>query len=184
MQFLDKCFNRLKKKSNRGQVWIETVTYTMIAFVLIGLVIGFAKPKIEEIQDRAVIDESVQIIQQIDYIIQDVIEKGVGNKRRIDISIRKGEFNINGVNNSIEFRIEGQHMYSQPGEVINDGGLDVYTGELAKGYSVSIAKKYENFDIKYSGKDEIKRILKGASPYHIYITNKGGVNNTIDFEIN
>ena len=28
-----------------GQVWVETVVYTLIAFVLIGLVLSFAKPK-------------------------------------------------------------------------------------------------------------------------------------------
>lgn len=155
----------------------------MIAFVLIGLVLGFAKPKIEEVQDQAIIEQSQQILQQIDSIIQEVSEKGVGNKRKIELSIRKGQFNINGINDSIEFYIEGKHMYSQPGEAFEEGNIEILTEEKGKTYIVTMKRKYENFDIKYTGKDEIKRILRGSSAYRIYITNNGGVNNTINFQI-
>jgi len=44
------------KSKKKGQVWIETVTYTLIAFVLIGLILAFVKPKIDELQDKALID--------------------------------------------------------------------------------------------------------------------------------
>jgi uncharacterized protein (UPF0333 family) len=37
-------------KNKRGQIWVETVVYTLIALVMIGLVLAFAKPKIEELQ--------------------------------------------------------------------------------------------------------------------------------------
>ena len=53
----------------RGQVWIETVTYTLVAFVLIGLVLSFVKPKIEELQDQAIIEQSTSMIKEIDSIL-------------------------------------------------------------------------------------------------------------------
>ena len=37
------------KHGIRGQVWVETVVYTLIAFIMIGLVLGVAKPKIEKL---------------------------------------------------------------------------------------------------------------------------------------
>ena len=43
------------KRGVNGQVWVETVTYTLIAIVMIGLVLSFAKPKIEELQDKTII---------------------------------------------------------------------------------------------------------------------------------
>ena len=36
----------------RGQVWVETVIYTLIALALIGTVLAFVKPKVEEMQDK------------------------------------------------------------------------------------------------------------------------------------
>ena len=53
-------------KRGKGQVWIETVIYTLIAFVMIGLVLSYARPKIQEIQDQALIKQSTDMLKQID----------------------------------------------------------------------------------------------------------------------
>ena len=37
-------------EKKRGQIWVETVIYTLIALILIGLVLTFITPKIKEIQ--------------------------------------------------------------------------------------------------------------------------------------
>ena len=64
----------LRKKL--GQVWIETVIYTMIAFVLIAAVLAFVKPKIEEMQDRTLIDQTERVIEEINLKILDIVEIG------------------------------------------------------------------------------------------------------------
>ena len=48
--------NMLKnKKFNKGgQVWVETVVYTLIGLVLISLVLAFATPAIQKQKDNAV----------------------------------------------------------------------------------------------------------------------------------
>ena len=43
-----------KRSDKKAQVWIETVIYTLIALALIGTVLAFVKPKIQEIQDKIV----------------------------------------------------------------------------------------------------------------------------------
>ena len=73
----------------RGQIWVETVVYTLIAFALIGLVLAFVKPKIEEIQDKAVLDQSAGILEEIDSIVKNL--GSPGNQRLIELGISKGK---------------------------------------------------------------------------------------------
>lgn len=170
-------------KKRRGQVWIETVTYTLIAFVLIGLILGFAKPKIEEIQDQSIIEQTIKVIKELDYTINDISEKGAGNKRNVELTIKKGEFYILASNNTLKFFLEGKFMYSQPGQPYEESGINILTEEVGKEYHVTLQKKYKDINITYNGRDEDKKILKGSTPYNIYITNKGGANQTIDFQV-
>ena len=39
-----------------GQVWIETVLYTIVGLAIIGIVLGFAMPKINQAKDNALIE--------------------------------------------------------------------------------------------------------------------------------
>src|SRR3989344_7977654 len=57
-------------RQTKGQIWVETVVYTLIAFTLIGLVLAFIKPKIEEIQDKGIVEQSVSVLQDMDSIIR------------------------------------------------------------------------------------------------------------------
>jgi archaellum component FlaG (FlaF/FlaG flagellin family) len=170
-------------QKKRGQVWIETVTYTLIAFVLIGLVLGFARPKIQDVQDQAVIDQSIQIMKEIDFIIQEISEKGEGNRRKVELKIKKGEMTIVPENNSIEFFIEGNHMYSEPGVGYEEGSISVLTIQKGKFFQVFLEKRYENLDITFNGKEIKKTMPQASTPYTIYITNKGEDNHIIDFEV-
>jgi hypothetical protein len=170
----------------RGQVWIETVTYTLVAFVLIGLVLSFVKPKVEELQDQAAIEQSITIIKQIDSVISEIHGQGVGNKRKIELTINRGEVQINSENDSIGFSLEGNYLYSQPGVVIQEGGLEILTEEKGKFYLVTIRKNYSEYNITYFGKEENKIISRSPALYTLYIANKGaedGYDPNIDFQI-
>lgn len=164
----------------RGQVWIETVTYTLVAFVLIGLVLSFAQPKIESLQDQAVIDQSFTILKQIDLKINEVDDFGVGNKRKLLIEIRKGAIDINATNDSITFGINGKFMYSQPGQPYSENGFDILTTEFGRDFFVSIGKTYENINITYNGEEVSKTLPRSASAYTLFITNNGGAVTNID----
>lgn len=168
--------------NKRGQVWIETVTYTMIAFVLIALVIGFARPKIEEIQDQAIIEQSIKIIKDMDAKIQELSEKGEGNKRKVELNIRKGELSIDSANDTIHFIMEGRYMYSQPGQSYMEGGINITTIETGKIYTIILEKKYSDIDIQYLGGQELRKLPRGTTPYELFISNEGG--NVINFELN
>lgn len=170
----------IKKK---GQVWIETVTYTLVAFVLIGLVLAFAKPKIEESQDKAIIEQTIKMMKQMDATMQEVTEEGIGNKRKIEFNIKKGEFTINASTNTLIFKLEGKHMFSEPGKPHEEAGLKISTIQYGKEYHVTLEKSYTDLNLTYIDNKEDKKLPKATTAYTIFITNKGGSPTTVDFEV-
>ena len=50
----------------KGQIWIETVLYTLIGLSLIGLVLAFVTPKINEARDNLVIEQTKDVMKIFD----------------------------------------------------------------------------------------------------------------------
>lgn len=175
--------NRLNK---RAQVWIETVIYTLIAFILIAAVLAFAKPKIEEIQDKAVIDQSISLMKDLDSTVMEIVQGGSGNKRVLETAIKKGSLIIDAVNDKIVFEIESRYVYSEPGRNIHDGNIIIRTEKMGNLNIVTLSRVYENYNLTFRGKDENKIISQAATPYKISIWNRGKIDEKwhIDIEVN
>lgn len=173
------------KKNKRGQVWVETVTYTLIAFVMIGLVLSFAKPKIEETQDKITIEQSIKMLRDIDQTITEVGEQTVGNKRKIEVNLKKGQLEICPENDTLIFELESRFLYSEPNQTYQEGDLSILTLEKGKYNKVKITRNYSNeYDITYNEETDKKIITKASNPYSFFISNKGGESLTqIDLEI-
>jgi type II secretory pathway pseudopilin PulG len=162
----------MKKVVKSGQVWIETVIYTLIAFVMIGLVLSYAGPKIQEAQDQAIIQQSVEMMKQIDSTILTI--GATGNQRVIEIGIKKGDLKIDGVNNKLVFEIETQSVYSEPGENINDGSIVILTEEKSGFNLVTLTTDYsQSYNIQFDGTEVLKKISKSSNSYKLTILNKG-----------
>ena len=159
-------------KNRRGQIWVETITYTLIAFALIGLVLAFVKPKIEEVQDKGLIEQSISILEEIDLIIKTLGDPG--NQRVINLKISKGVFGIDGVNNKLFFEIESRYIYSEPGENVTIGNIIVFTEKKGKVNDVILTRNYEGeCNITYQNMDELKKIGMTSTSYTLLIANKG-----------
>ncbi len=158
-------------KNKAGQIWVETVVYTLIAFTLIGLVLAFARPRIEEIQDRGTIEQSIGVLEEIDEIIKDL--ECPGNQRVIELKISSGALNIDGANDKIFFELESRYEYSEPGINVNVGEIEVLTEKKARIYDVTLTRNYEDYNIKYNNADELKKLSSAATPYKILIADKG-----------
>jgi len=175
------------EKNRRGQIWVETVIYTLIAFILIGLVLAFVKPKIEELKDKSILEQSIEMMEDLDIIITEVIQAGAGNKRVIEVAIRKGDLRLDGSNDKLLFEFEGKYVYSEPGENIQQGNLIILTKEVGKIGLVNITRDYSDYNITYNGEDHLKIISKAATPYNFVISNSGkdGEDKTvIDIKLN
>jgi len=162
----------MKRLDRKGQVWIETVIYTLIAFVMIGLVLSFARPKIEELQDQAILQQSTEMMKQIDTTI--LTMGAAGNQRILEIGIKEGNLRIDCDDDQMIFELESQSIYSEPGKEITDGNIVILT-EKRSGYNlVSLRRNYsERYDLKFEGKEEVKVISKASTSYKLTILNEG-----------
>jgi hypothetical protein len=158
--------------SRTGQVWIETVIYTLIAFVMIGLVLSYAQPKIQQMQDQTILQQSTGMLKQIDSTIATM--GTVGNQRVIEVGIKQGNLKLECAEDKIVFQMDSKSEYSEPGKVINDGDVRVFT-EKKSGYNtVTLTIDYsENYNLKFEGRDELKTLSKSSTPYSLSISNDG-----------
>ena len=78
------------RRKKRGQVWVETVIYTLIGLALIGLVLGFVSPRLDRARDDAVVEQSIGSLGDLDGKINEVLQ-APGNVRQIDFTMKKGE---------------------------------------------------------------------------------------------
>ena len=157
----------------RGQVWIETVLYTLIGLALIGLALGFIMPKINESRDKILVEQAINSLSAFDEKVSEAVQRGSGNVRQAEFSMKKGEFNIDGASNEIRFVIDGlTKPYSQPGVEISVGRIKILSTVGPKTSSVFLRVPY-SANLTYSGRDEQKKFTAAAIPYKFFIENKG-----------
>lgn len=162
-------------KNKKGQVWVETVIYTLIAFVVLGGVLAFAKPKIEEIQDKSTIEESVKMLEKMDQTI-DEISATTGNKRKISLSVEKGSFNINSPKDKITFKMETPYQYSEPGQDIKRGQVKIENRQFGEKYRLNATLEYKNYNLTWGGQEKQELLTSSPTEYQIFVTNEGSKN--------
>jgi len=169
----------------RGDIWVETIIYTLIALTMMGAVLAFIIPKIGEFQDKSTIEQSVNLMKDMNNVILSVVQGGPGNKRIVDAEIKKGAVIIDGTNNKISFQMETDYLYSEPGREISMGSIKATTEKLGGTNKVTLTMNYAH-EISVNGKNEEKRIEHSANSYKISIENKGedaGGKTVIDFVV-
>ena len=161
----------IKKKS---QIWVETVIYTLIGLSIIGILLVIIKPEIERQKDKLVIEQSIDLLKNIEETINEVNFYGPGNVMPVEVKITKGNLAIIPQDDIISFAIESSYKYSEPKERIEIGEIFVTTEEKAKGYNVSLELDYSGkLNLTFNGKEEEKKFTKAPSPYKIFIKNNG-----------
>ena len=166
-------------KNKKAQVWVETVIYTLITLTLIGVVLAISIPVIEKQKDKAVIQNSINSLNEFDLTILSVKRAGILNVREINLNIGKGKFKINGNNDSLIFEIPGSsYAYSEPGITVNIIGTNMKSETKKKGgkYDVVLTLAYNNSaNITINDKDELKEFSPAPVPYIFFIENMGRI---------
>ena len=158
---------------NKGQIWVETVIYTLIGLALIGLVLAILTPKIKEFRDRTVIEETLSLLNVFDSKINDVLD-APGNKRKVEMTIDKGIFSIDSQKDALFFVLDGAHVkYSEPGVSLDIGRVNVTTDIEGENYKITLETHYVH-NITFDGSDDETQEFTAVSlPYKIFIENKG-----------
>ena len=170
-------------KDKQGQVWVETVIYTLIGLSVIGILLAVSTPKINDMKDRLRINEAVDILNQMDAKISEV-QSAPGNQRVYDLTINKGKVIINGTAGADEivWIIETNYKYSEPGKEFMVGDLNINT--VGDGYyKVSLTRGY-NVDLTVEGLDKSFEMESSTLPYQLIIKSSTvGSNIQVDISV-
>ncbi len=162
-----------------GQIWVETVLYTLIGLALIGLVLGFVMPRLNEAKDSAIIEQTIESLNIIDDNIDSM--QTAGNVRTPDFTIKKGYLLIDCANDEIRFVLdELGKPFSEPGSEIDFGRVKLVTTEEQKDYTVTLALRYSAIDIQYADGENLNddckvRFGRSSTPYRFKIINRGDI---------
>jgi len=155
----------------RGQVWVETVIYTLIGLAVIGLVMAAALPKINQKKDQIVIEQSIAALQSIDDKIYEV-QRAPGNRRVVDLEIGKGDLIFDSEYDKISWILDSSFSYSQEDMVVPLGRINVLT-EKGNPWKVTLSIDY-GMDLRFdnSTKGE-KQLVSAPAPYKLMVENYG-----------
>jgi type II secretory pathway pseudopilin PulG len=171
--------------NKRGQVWVETVIYTLIALVMIGLVLSFIQPRIMELQDKSTLQQSISMLNNVDGVISSLAQDGPGNSRRVSVSLGAGSLTIDGINDLIVFSMDNSHyQFSEPDKEVDFGNVAVYTHTVNGISTVNMTLNYgTSYNITYLSGEVVKTITQASTPYSVLISNDGGNKTEMDFQI-
>ena len=122
-------------------------------------------------------------MQNIDGVILSVTQGGTGNKRVLDISIRKGTMEINPSNGTITFEVLSSYKYSESGEEIKIGKITAVTSEEGSTNKVTLTGNYSVYNLTYNGESSSKEINSASTPYKMSIENRGGEKTNINIAV-
>ncbi len=165
----------MNRQHSRGQVWIETVLYTLIGIALIGLVLSFVYPKIRATQERLLIDQTIESLHALDEVVVRVLERGSGNVKSYKFAMRKGKLIIDGMNDKVTVNITDLSIeYSEPKVLIEDGRILLLTTKGQQTYAITLTLDYakSNINITANGKDVSQTFTQAATPYTFFVENQ------------
>ena len=155
----------------KGQVWVETVIYTLIGLAVIGLVLAVALPKVNDKKSEIAIEQAIQALGNIDDKIYEV-QRAAGNKRVVNLEISSGRVVIDMEDDTISWVLDSSFPYSEEGMAVPLGRLNVTTSKGSP-WEVELKLGY-GMDIRYDGAiSGTKRLDVAPSPYKFIIENEG-----------
>jgi hypothetical protein len=160
----------------KAAIWVSTVLYILITIAVLGIAFAALKPRIDEMRDKAIIEQSIEMLDKLDETIR-VVNEVEGTRKQIDIQLKKGTlaFECGQGQNKISWESASAYKYSELGKKIAIGNLYVLTRETLGGYNVTLSLEYENeIDIMFMGQNTIKRFTSAEVPYTFFIENKEG----------
>jgi len=161
-------------RERKAQIWVETVIYTIIGLTIITIILAIVTPAINKYRDRIVIEQTIDALNNFNEKVLDARESGAGNKRAIELRIKKGSLIVDSPENKLTYILEESELkYSELGEEIPYGDFIIKTEEKGKKYDITLTLAYEDIDITYKKSDEKKVLSPTAVPYKLFAENLG-----------
>ncbi|UZE94264.1 MAG: hypothetical protein IB618_01695 [Candidatus Pacearchaeota archaeon] len=151
-------------------VWVSTVLYILISLAILGIVLAAVQPRIKAARDKAAIDQTVNMLNELDQKIIEVDSSAEGNVRSISLQLKRGILIIDKDEDEIKWTLEdSSYKYSEPGTTIIIGRIKALTEEVPGGFNVTLTLDYQNnLNITSS------LVLQPAEiPYKVFMKNEG-----------
>tara|TARA_Y100000310_G_C20698107_1_gene827176 strand:+ start:4215 stop:4751 length:537 start_codon:yes stop_codon:yes gene_type:complete len=161
--------------NRKGQIWVETVLYTLIGLALIGMVLAFIMPKINESKDQLIIEQSIESLNVFDDKVNVLLERGAGNVRNVEFNLKRGELYFNSEGDEISLVLSDiENPITEPGVILKIGRVGVKTEIGQKANIVNLTLSYPDLDIRYLETDIVNKKFNPSSiPYEISLSNRG-----------
>lgn len=170
----------VSKMIRKAQIWVETVIYTLIILVIIGILLSILNPAINDWKDKALLDKSLGMIQSIDSAIEDVRTHGPGNSIPVDLQIRAGNLIIDGEKDVINFTVRSSHMYSEVNQTVLMGKINVTTIQRGESYDVSFKLSYSGIlNLTWNSRDALKTFTQTPNAQKVWVTNNGRIEDSL-----
>ncbi|MEK6918817.1 MAG: hypothetical protein AABW73_02150 [Nanoarchaeota archaeon] len=177
--------NNLKVTSKKGQVWIETVIYLLIGLGVIGVLLAFIKPQIDEAIDKNIIEKSIDSLNKIDSLISE-ISYVPGNSRTIILALKKGSLFINTTADTIKITVpNSKHEYSEIGRTIEIPGtrIQALTNKTGEVTTISLVMNYNiTTNITHNEREENAEFKASETSYNLIVRNLGSENRIINID--
>lgn len=165
--------SQVKMRSKSGQVWIETVVYTLIGLSLIAVVLAIVTPKINEYKDKSVIEQTISSLNEMDSKIKESLAGGVGNARTVEFRMKRGEIYFDRERDIIYYIMDDSDvLYSEPDVETSIGRVKILTQEGQKKNTVKLTIEYQQ-NITFEGVEDIIIFTPSSVPYKFRFENGG-----------
>lgn len=161
---------------NKAQIWIETVIYTLIGLAIIGILLSFINPAIQNKECEMAVNNAVTILNGFQSVIDDVSGSSAGNARTIDeMKLSMGTITIDASSDTILYDVECGLKYSEPGSEVPAGNnIIALTKQLTNGYHITLFLNYTNkADLQFNGEETEKSFEQSPTPYSLSVLNEG-----------
>jgi type II secretory pathway pseudopilin PulG len=156
----------------KAVVWISTILYTAVSLAIIGLLLAVIQPKIAQVRDSIIIDQTESSLEGIDTTIQNT-QGAAGTKMWSDFKLGQGQLAISGAQNAITWTHDINYQYSELNKTIHSGSIYVLTQQISGKYRVSLFLNYTNLNLTFNGMDQDRILQAAPSPYKLWFENKG-----------
>ncbi|MBI5148699.1 hypothetical protein HZA33_03395 [Candidatus Pacearchaeota archaeon] len=172
-------------KRKLGQIWVETVIYTLIGLAVIGLLLAIARPKIAQTQDDFVIKQTISAMNELDKKVSEV-KQAVGNRRIVEFQLSRGTLTIDSTTETISWVLTGSNfMFSEPGTQASIGRINALTKKVSDKYDVTLTMDYNGIISMTTNNIDNKLVTlqTAKTPYNILIENVGEDNGKVKIDI-